>query len=108
MKVCSCRDFDCAATRKAIETHTPEHAEDVHRLITGKPPNCGTCLSLVDAMLERYRKDGVVPNPLEVSREENRAAQKRLGERFTNDNSEASDEPPAYKRRYIRWLENNM
>ncbi|MCB9990974.1 MAG: hypothetical protein H6867_06295 [Rhodospirillales bacterium] len=103
MKVCLCRDFDCCATREAIETHKPEHPEQVHQHIKGENPKCGRCLSLVDAMIARYKADGAAPHPMDVSQKEQQDAEKRLGERFAKEEPGNTD-LPAYKRLYINRL----
>ena len=100
MKVCMCNDFDCASAREAIEREKPEKPEDVHRIVKGKDPNCGTCLSLIQAMQDRYEKDGVVPHPLKLDRTEIAEASRKLGERFTAEEQDQK-EAPSYKRLYI-------
>ena len=102
MKVCMCRDFDCATARKVIENESPEHAEDVHRKATGQDPQCGACLQTVDAMKERFNKEGKAPQVLEISREEMKEAARRLGERFSKEESGNDNTPPPWKKRYIR------
>ena len=100
MKVCHCRDFNEAAAKAAIENGHPENPEDVHKIVKGVPPKCGACLSLVQALMDRYETDGVVPRVLDVSYAERQAAEEKLAERFTGEEPDRS-RAPQFKRRYM-------
>jgi len=47
MRACFCCEFDEAAAGEAIKSGEVEHPEDVHRLVKGREPNCGSCLSRI-------------------------------------------------------------
>lgn len=100
MKVCMCRDFDEAAARRAIENGSPENPENVHELVKGEKPNCGACLTLVQAMIDRFNAEGTVPKVLDISREERAAASAKLTARFTTEEPDR-ESAPHYKQRYM-------
>ena len=100
MKVCSCRDFDCAAAGKAIKEHKPEKAEDVHKLVTGQAPNCGSCLPRVQAMMDAFNKTGQMPCPLELGLKAMQQAEEKLTARYESE--AAQGDTALFKRRFFR------
>ncbi len=104
MQVCSCKSFNCAATKEAIATHKPNHAEEIHQIIRQEPPNCGRCLATVEALMARQESDGVVPDVLDLTPADYEQASQTLKERFEAEIKALpkDQKPPSYMRYYTQ------
>lgn len=101
--ICHCRQIFEKEAHGAIKQHKPENAEEIHRLVKGEDPMCGTCLATLQHAIDHHAATGDIPPVLKIGRKEQDEASLKLGARFAAANTDRpkDERPPGYQRLYL-------